>query len=133
MTTLKSLIILLSLSMTLMSCGGGGGGKLDQTNPKSVVEYIFSSAKSGDFSGLSQLCDPKGENDGDTKRICNLANEEAKVKDSFKEYFAKGTVVGEAEVEGDKAAVKFKFGPDGSKDETMNLVQRDGKWYLSSF
>ena len=131
MTTLKSLIIVISSAILLVSCGSSKS--LDQTNPKSVVEYIFSSAKSSDFSGLSQLCDPKGENDSDTKRICNLANEEDKVKDSFNEYFAKGTVVGEAKINGDQAAVKFKFGPDGTKEETMNLIQREGKWYLYGF
>jgi len=35
--------------------------------------------------------------------------------------------------EGNYAKVKIKFGPNGNKDETMNLVKRADKWYLSSF
>jgi hypothetical protein len=29
--------------------------------------------------------------------------------------------------------VDFRFGPDGTKPETMRLVQVDGRWLLSGF
>lgn len=79
---------------------------------------------------LKNLCDPLAENDGDTRDICNLTEKRQK---EFIEYFKDGKLNGSATIDGDKAKVPFLFGPGASKDEEMNLVKREGKWYLYSF
>ena len=106
---------------------------LDQTSPVSVVNHLFAAARTGDYSQLSGLCMPDGKGDGDTKRICKVANGDEKLQQEFSTYFKNGSVSGEAIVNGDKAAVPIKFGPSGNKDETMNLALINGKWFLSSF
>ena len=107
---------------------------IDLTDPTAVVETIFVAANSEEFASLADLCDPSGENDEDTQRICDLPDNEAD-QASFVEFFAQGKVSGDAEIraEGSEAEVPFLFGPDGTEEETMVLVNRDGNWYLSSF
>lgn len=104
------------------------------SDPSSVVQVIFDAAATEDFEILSEICDPLGDNDGDTRDICSCGKEDVdkELLKSFVEYFAKGKVVSTS-IEGDWAKVEFKFGPNGNKDETMSLVKRDGKWYLSGF
>ena len=86
--------------------------------------------------GSNQLvyCDPLGENDSDTQMICDIATDETN-REEFIEYFATGKISGEARISrnGAEAEVPFLFGPDGDREETMNLINRDGQWYLSSF
>ena len=122
--------VLLS-GIIFFSCKKSGTSAGNQETPEQTVEAVFEAAKTGNFDLLSGLCDPKGENDGDTKDICDLKNQPAERQKLFKEFFSNGRIEGNASIEGDKAKVKIKFGPDGAKDETFNLVQRDGKWYLS--
>jgi Flp pilus assembly protein TadD len=104
------------------------------TSPESMVQTIFDAAKSGDFASLTDLCDPQGENDGDTQMICDLATDEAN-RDEFVQYFAAGKINGDAitSPDGQSAEVPFLFGPDGTSDETMELINRDGQWYLFGF
>jgi tetratricopeptide (TPR) repeat protein len=104
------------------------------TSPESVVQAIFDAATSGDFAPLKTLCDPLGGNDDDTQIICDLATDDTHQKE-FVEYFAKGKVNGVAEISPDstKAAVPILFGPDGDDEETMELINRDGQWYLFGF
>lgn len=118
--------------LTFGACGGGKAAVVDHADPAKVTKAIFDAAAAGDASQLKGLCDPAGKNDGDTRRICELTKEHEKWSE-FVDYFKKGKLVGDATVTGDKAAVSILFGPDGTKPETMKLVQRDGKWYLSSF
>jgi len=125
------------LAMVLSACGsekssGGGNVAVDHAKPESVVNAIFAAAKSGDDSKLAGLCDPTGDNDGDTRDICN-AKKGSKDWAEFEKYFAKGAVKGSPRIDPETAVVDFTFGPDGKMQETMNLVKRDGKWYLSSF
>ena len=120
--------------LLLVGCGGASAeNEGDQTDPKWVVNQVFEAANSNDYSLLSSLCDPSGEGDRDTKRICAVGDESDKSKEEFNTYFKLGKVIGEPTISGDEAKVVIKFGPTGTKDETMNLVNRDGKWYLSSF
>ena len=80
---------------------------------------------------MKNLCDPKNENDGDTRDICQLKDE--KIQKEFVKYFKNGKLNGETQIDGDKAIVPFLFGPNGDKKEEMKLVKRDGKWYLYDF
>lgn len=105
---------------------------VDFSDPVKVVQAIFDAAKNKDIVILTSLCDPKGENDGDTRRICDVAKDSKKL-DEFVLWFSKGKVTGKAIIEDDRARVPFLFGPDGKKKEEMNLIKRDGKWYLYSF
>ncbi len=118
--------------LTLSVMHAGGKSAVDFTDPVKVVQAVFDAAKNKDIVILTTLCDPKEENDGDTRRICELTKDSEKLAEFFK-WFSKGKVTGKAVITGDKAAVPFVFGPEGKRKEEMNLVNRDGKWYLSSF
>jgi hypothetical protein len=132
---MKKIICSILITASLLSaCNGGGSGKEDgQATPAGVANIIFDAAKSGDYGKLKGLCDASLEPDGDSKKVCEVAEGDQKLKDMFKEYFSKGKVVGDATIEGDNAEVKILFGPDGTKDETFKMKKKDGKWYLMSF
>ena len=123
------------LAMSVLWPGSASADKrplIDHTDPVKVTEEIFRAARDRDATGLPGLCDPKGENDGDTKRVCG-ARPGAKKWDEFVKWFSTGKVKGPAETKGDRARVAFSFGPDGKRTEEMILILRDGKWYLFSF
>ncbi|MFQ5434880.1 MAG: hypothetical protein ACE5FD_08385, partial [Anaerolineae bacterium] len=106
--------------------------QVDFTDPASVLEAIFQSARRGEFSQLATLCDPQGENDGDTTEICTLtAGSESAA--SFRDWFATGHITGDVVIDGSRAEIPFIFGPDGDQEETMVLIQRDGRWYLFNY
>jgi len=107
-------------------------GTVDHSDPVAVTVAIFIAARTLDASDLSGLCDPLGENDGDTRDICQLTPDDGKW-DEFVAWFEWGMVSGSATIEGDRATVPLLFGSDGSRSEEMNLINRDGMWYLSSF
>jgi hypothetical protein len=107
-------------------------GEVDFTDPASVLQAVFAAAQTQDFSALSRLCDPLGDHDGDTQLICEITDDHPD-KDAFVSYFAKAKIAGEPIIQGDEAHIPFTFGPNGDEEETMVLIQRDGKWYLLSF
>ncbi len=115
------------------ACDSKKGVGADQSTPAGTANIVFDAAKSGDYSKLKGLCDDSMEPDGDSKMVCNVTDGDDKLKTSFKEYFSKGKVVGEATIEGDNAKVNVLFGPEGTKEETFNMKKKDGKWYLVSF
>jgi tetratricopeptide (TPR) repeat protein len=104
------------------------------TSPERVVQSIFDVAKSGNFASLEDLCDPVGENDADTQMICDLVTDDAN-REEFVQYFASGKINGDVKIspDGAQAEVPFLFGPDGDQEETMELVNRNGQWYLFGF
>jgi hypothetical protein len=104
----------------------------DQSDPVVVLAEVFAAARSGEVSGLAHLCAPGGDADRDVLRICGLATDETGLEE-FSTFFRAGQISGEPTIEGERAAVPFLFGPDGTRPETMNLVQREGLWYLQSF
>jgi tetratricopeptide (TPR) repeat protein len=118
--------------LTFFEPGSAGTSSVDFTDPVSVLQAVFTAAQAEDFAVLSNLCDPQGENDDDTALICAITADHPD-KDSFVEYFAQAKVAGEVAIDGDRAEIPFLFGPDGDQEETMGLIQRDGKWYLSDF
>ena len=137
---MKTVIVLLS-ALFIMSCGTAdsqseteAGAKLDQSRPENLMNIIFLAAQSGDYSQLSGLCHPAADMDGDVKDVCSCgeAGADPEMLASFKEYFAKGKVQ-ETRMIADEGDVLFTFGPDGTKKETMRMVEIDGKWYLKSF
>ena len=95
-----------------------------------LVEAVFEAARTSDYSVISTLCDPLGENDDPTSNMCNVANAPENRQAEFTEYFSKGRIAGEVVVNGNTASVPIKFGPDGKMDEVFVLVLRNGLWYL---
>ncbi|GAK94319.1 hypothetical protein JCM19298_1447 [Nonlabens ulvanivorans] len=104
-----------------------------QNNPVSVMEYIFKSAKEGDFSNFRNLCDPYGENDKDVNQICYAEIMTGIQQAELKREFENGRVIGKAKIIGDKAEVEFAFGASSNRLERMRMVKRNELWYLSSF
>jgi predicted small secreted protein len=129
-----TIMIAVIAALVITGCNNdkkSGAGKADpQSSPGAVAETIFDAAKSGNYQTLPQLID--SEADGDSKRIGSVASDPA-MQEEFKKYFAKGKMNGEPLVEGDKASVKILFGPDGDKEETFEMVKKNGNWYLKSF
>jgi hypothetical protein len=105
---------------------------VDHSDPAAVTQAIFDAASTGDSSMLASLCDPEGKNDGDTRWICEITPN-AYGWAEFVNYFKFAKLNGEVKVQGDRAAVPFLFGPNGTQEETMLLIKRNGKWYLFSF
>ncbi|HTE56108.1 MAG TPA: hypothetical protein VK698_34890 [Kofleriaceae bacterium] len=106
--------------------------EVDFRDPKSVTASIFYAAGHGRSEHLAGLCDPTGAADVNTRRIC-ATHPGAPDWDSFRRAFARARLNGEPRVSGDHARIDFLFGPEGDDSETMELVRRDGRWYLSSF
>jgi hypothetical protein len=106
--------------------------RVDFTDPKSVTASIFFAAETGRVAALPTLCDPAGENDEDTARICGMTPSSPEWA-AFRAAFARAHLNGEPRVSGDRAALHFVYGPDATESETMELVRRDGRWYLLEF
>jgi hypothetical protein len=106
--------------------------RVDFSDPKSVTASIFYAAETGHTEHLRELCDPTGAGSADTRRICAM-KPGAPDWESFRRNFARAKLNGEPRVSGDHARLDFLFGPDGGESETMELVRRDGRWYLSAF
>ena len=105
---------------------------VDFRDPKSVIGSVFYAAETGHTGHLAALCDPAGGSDEDTRRICAMHPGAPDWK-SFRDSFASARMNGEPRVHGDRARLDFLFGPGGRSSETMELVRRDGRWYLLDF
>ncbi len=105
-------------------------GEVDHTDPVKVTAALFDAAKTGDPSKLASLCHPDVENDGDTQSFCDLTIED-EFWSEFVEWFARGKVSGSATITEGVAVVPILFGPDGTREERMELVLLEGKWYLT--
>lgn len=123
-------------ALVLASCSktidDGGSANVDFTNPKRVLDSVFYAARSGQSAHLASLCDPGGTANKHALRVCNEVNTSSDWP-SFVEHFASGKVTSEPRITGDTAMVNFVFGQGGSESETMELVRRDGRWFLVAF
>lgn len=100
--------------------------------PEQVVEAVFDAARHDDDAWLLDLCGFGVETDGDVEALCGLRID-GEEWDAFVEAFRTGEVTGPAAVEGDRARVPFRFGPDGDRPEVMELRNVSGRWVLVSF
>ena len=132
-------LLLIGCLSFFVACESGGGAsvksnsyQVDQSDPAKVLQAVFDVAAGAEASILGDLCDPKQQNDGDTRRICDLSTG-FEQDDEFVQYFENAKLTGEVRTENSIAYVPFLFGPDGDREEIMELVERDGKWYLMSF
>ncbi len=105
---------------------------VDFGDPKSVLASVFFAAEHGSAAHLAGLCDPSGAANPAARRVC-AARPGAPDWESFRRAFARGRLNGEPRVHGDHATLDFIFGPEGDESETMELVRRGGRWYLSAF
>ncbi len=105
---------------------------VDFADPASVVQAVFAAAQTQEYGLLSSLCDPLGEHDGDMDLICAM-NADHPDQESFVAFFANARITDEPVIDGDQAQVPVLVGPDGDEEETMRLIQREGKWYLLGF
>ena len=104
-----------------------------QKDPASVMKYIFESAKKGDFSNFRNLCDPYGEYPNELNQICFAEMMMDKQQAKLKADLENGRIIGKASINGDKAEVEFAFGPSSNQLEKMEMVNRNGLWYLGGF
>lgn len=104
-----------------------------QKRPEDVVKHLFFAAKNKDFSKLRYLCDPYAENDEDTGGLCHVGMLTQSNQNQFIQNFRNGRIIGNPIINGDKAEVEFAFGQSSNLLEKMNLINRMGLWYLSSF
>ncbi len=109
-----------------------GAEIVDFRNPKRVLASVFFAAKYAKADHLGTLCDPNGDANKHALRICGQT---ANGNDwpAFVKQFSQGRLIGEARVSGDRALINFVFGPKGIDPETMELVRRDGNWFLLAF
>ena len=123
----------LSTSATADAPAQPSSKTVDHTKPEHVLDAVFLAARTEQPALLNGLCDPLGEGDGDTRRLCSLTAESPHWP-SFLKAFKRGSRISPiARQRGNRAKLNFLFGPKGVKAEEMNLIQRDGKWYLFSF
>lgn len=127
---MKRLLILFTMTTLVISSCSSHADKNPQADPRTVAETIFNAAKTGNYNGLPDLIDT--EADSDSKMIAQVPSDKT-LQEEFKKHFAKGTVSGEPVIMGDNASVNILFGPDGNKEETFEMVKKNGKWYLVSF
>lgn len=125
---MKQTIVWVMTAIIIAACSGKP--KDVQADPRSVAEAIFEAAQSGNCQGLAALVDT--EADGDSKRIAKASTDKT-TQEEFQQYFSKGKVSADPVISGDKASVNILFGPDGTREETLEMVRKDGKWYLMSF
>ena len=73
---MKKIICSLFIVASIFSaCKGKSGSAADaQSTPTGVANSIFDAAQSGDYSKLKSLCDASLEPDGDSKKVCEVAD-----------------------------------------------------------
>ncbi|MBK8611615.1 MAG: hypothetical protein IPL84_17170 [Chitinophagaceae bacterium] len=106
---------------------------LDQSSPTAVAKIIFNAASSGNYEPLKQICDPNIDTDGDSKRVCAIADADKISQENFAAYFSTGKIIGDPLIKDNFAKVDILFGPDGKKPESLMMARKDNKWYLVSF
>lgn len=106
--------------------------QVDFSDPKSVLGSVFYAARSGETGHLSGLCAPAGEASRSVRRICAVTAGSPDFA-SFRANFAEARLNGEPRIAGDRAELKFLYGPGGAEPELMTLVKRDGRWLLKRF
>lgn len=126
----KTILLAVAITSTLFIACGESKPADAQGNPRDLAQAIFDAAKSGKTEGLAVLIDSDADND--SKMIAQAATDKT-IGEEFRKYFAKGKVKDDPVIIGERASVNILFGPDGTKEETFEMVRKEGKWYLVSF
>lgn len=139
------------LSLTLISCDSDGvsGSKengtsasekgkeekatYDNSTPENVVNEIIRAAKEKDYSNLSKVCDPENNGDRDSRKLCDLENQDEKTQNEFIEIFSTAEIINIPEIGEDDNKIKIKIQFGEGKTEKLKMAKRDGCWFLVSF
>jgi hypothetical protein len=121
---------LIIMTTAILAACSGNSPKDPQADPGALAEAIFEAAKTGNYEGLAALIDADADND--SKMIAQVAGDPT-LQEEFKKYFSGAKLAGEPMISGEKASVSILFGPNGEKEETFEMVKREGKWFLQSF
>ena len=99
--------------------------------PVARLEAVFDAADTEAFEALQDFCDPQGENDVYTQRICDIATSETYMEE-FASHFSRAKVNGDVRWNEDstRAEIPFSIHLEESRQRTMELVKRDTAWYL---
>ncbi len=104
-----------------------------QKNPVDLLNYIFESTKNRDFKNFRYLSDPYTEIDNSVKLICYAEILSTRQQENFITDFENGRIIGKPKIKNNTAEIEFAFGPYSDKLEVMNLVNRNGLWFLKSY
>lgn len=138
------IVILFTTSLLLlMAPSAEAQVKMTRKTPSGTLMYMIEAARQNKPELLKGLCPPDHTNDGEVDCICGLypkylpthceqESEKPLTWEVFTEYFRNAVILGE-DVDGNKAEVRFRFGPDGNLGEVMRMVCIKKKWYLVSF
>lgn len=103
-----------------------------QQTPNGTIEHIFTSAQNNELGKMRHLLDPYGEYDSEAMDICLVEMLPSEGQEKWREAFKNGRVMGEPEMNGDKAIIEIAYGPSSNRLAKINLVQRMDKWYILS-
>ncbi|MCH8904706.1 MAG: hypothetical protein IIA45_12425 [Bacteroidetes bacterium] len=130
---MKQMIFLFVVSVVIYGCKGKSSSGF-YSGAMEVVESFFEAARTGQLSILRNLCDPLGENDYNTKAICELADkDDPRMIQGFGDEFGQSYVNPEspAEYRGKTARIHVILGGTGKKRyATLEMIKREDQWYL---
>jgi len=99
-------------------------------HPVKVVESVFEAARTYNLEILNNLCDPFGENNDGSRKICELSDDEI---DIFVHEFSEGMILDNVMIKGDTARVPIRYGINGDKESIITLIKREKKWFILNF
>jgi len=124
-------LVLVIQLVLLAGCFGGGN------TPEKVVDEVYKAVQKHDAEIIVSFMDPvfvkeEAEREGSSvkdfkKEIVQAYNEMFEVMDKMTSYS-----IGEVDIDGDEALAYVVVVYEGEEEEevTIDLVKRDGKWYV---
>jgi Domain of unknown function (DUF4878) len=110
---------LLMIAMMTVSCGGGN-------SPKDVANTWLTSFYHMDYDAAKKVSTEETK-----AMLTQLSQLSGMVGDSSKKELKKITVnVKDVKENGDKAVATYTTSDNASKEQTLNLVKKDGKWLV---
>jgi len=124
-------LVLVIQLVLLAGCFGGG------TNPEKVVDAVYKAVQKHDAEKIVSFIDPvfiKEEAEKEGASVKDFKNEVVQAYNEMFEVMDKMTSysIGEVDIDGDEALAYVVVVYEGEEEEevTIDLVKRDGKWYV---
>ncbi len=112
-------VVITGVVLLMAACSDGV-----HSSPKSVVETFIKVGADGNFDALKPLCASEAP-----EELCNPDTDD---REEFVKIMGTAKIVGEPQIEGDKASVKMSI---KSEDQTLEvsfpLAKQGDKWLLS--